>query len=382
MAEAPSWLAEKLEEKVEGQGTPVDTKAVLDGIPEGERDHEIFRYACRLRAKNMDRAEADVLVLEAAKACSPPFPSDEAIRKVDQAWKYQPGEESGNRAPTESLYVEIDAPKADRSRVKIVMVEEMMKTEYPPVRWVVEGLIPEGLTMVTAAPKIGKSWWALNLSRTVSQGGGTFMGRYTSGEGTVLYFDLEQSEWKMKDRIVTVREKHQKEGLPVAPEKAIRLVYEWPKFDDGGLEILDQYLEENPEVRLVVFDVFAKIRGQMKGSGNAYEREYDQLSGVKSVFDRRRVAGVAIHHDTKNQEGDPIDRISGSRAASGACDVLIVLDRKRGQQEGRIFATGRDIEDVDQPIRFDTTTMQWVLDESLASQVKKVYSDPDEGFEI
>jgi hypothetical protein len=94
LADAPKWLLENLE------ATPIEKQAerqianlpsVLDGVPEGQRDDAIFRYACRLRAKNLERDEAERLVLEAAANCQPPFPEKEALLKLDQAWKYSPG---------------------------------------------------------------------------------------------------------------------------------------------------------------------------------------------------------------------------------------------------------------------------------------------------
>ena len=65
-----------------------DTSTILQGIPEGERDNTLYRAACRWRRQlNDDKAAVTVLVLEAARNCTPPFPEDEARRKVEQAFK-------------------------------------------------------------------------------------------------------------------------------------------------------------------------------------------------------------------------------------------------------------------------------------------------------
>jgi len=74
-------------------GIPIDPGSVLAGVPEGDRDDTLFRYACRLRTKNMSREEAELLVREAARNCEPPFPESEALMKIESAWKYPPGEE-------------------------------------------------------------------------------------------------------------------------------------------------------------------------------------------------------------------------------------------------------------------------------------------------
>lgn len=66
-----------------------DTTTILNGVPEGERDDTLFREACRLRRQLGDdsRRAVEVLILEAARNCQPPFPPEEALRKVEQAWR-------------------------------------------------------------------------------------------------------------------------------------------------------------------------------------------------------------------------------------------------------------------------------------------------------
>lgn len=68
-------------------------KDILKGIPEGQRDDVLFRHACQLRRKGLEIDQALVLILEAARNCTPPFPEDQARRKVEQAWKYQSEED-------------------------------------------------------------------------------------------------------------------------------------------------------------------------------------------------------------------------------------------------------------------------------------------------
>lgn len=91
-AAMPQWLLELLRAKPgassNDKSEKLDPVQVLAGVPEGERDQTLFRYACRLRSKGMTKEEALALVLQAAANCIPPFPEKEARIKVDQAWKY------------------------------------------------------------------------------------------------------------------------------------------------------------------------------------------------------------------------------------------------------------------------------------------------------
>jgi hypothetical protein len=367
--EAPDWLMELLTEP--DIITPkVDVEGVWDGIPAGERDNELFRYACRLRGKNMKRPEVEVLVVEAANRCKPPFPADEALRKVEQAWNYRPEDEKD--APP----VEIPEPGG---HFEILTIEELRKGTYEPPRWLIPGLIPEGFTMIVASPKIGKTIFATNLCEAVACGG-KILNHWPVNKGEALYVDQEQTPWKSRNRIDLIEKRR---GIRF-PNMGITFAFDWPLFDDRerGLEMLDEWLTNHPKCAVVVIDVITKVKGDMPGTGNAYEREYIWYSRVKKVFDWHRVAGIAIHHDTKSQEGDMIDRISGSRAASGASDVIITLSRKRGQKEGTLYATGRDIEEVTQPLRFDGHGLQWIVDTQAGQPAaERDFYDPSENDE-
>jgi hypothetical protein len=73
-----------------------DSSVVWEGIPDGQRDDELFRYACQMRSFNAPRDVADKLILAAAALCRPPFPDRDALKKVEQAYKYSPGQSNGN----------------------------------------------------------------------------------------------------------------------------------------------------------------------------------------------------------------------------------------------------------------------------------------------
>lgn len=92
LAPMPPWLLGKILEnrkKYGSNGTGVDVAKILSGLKKGERDEELFRYACRLRTLGLHQVEAEAIIRDAAAKCDPPFDSKEASKKVAQAWKYQ-----------------------------------------------------------------------------------------------------------------------------------------------------------------------------------------------------------------------------------------------------------------------------------------------------
>ena len=136
ITEAPEWLVESLAHK-DMQKEKIDPEKVLAGISKGTRDITLFRYACKLRGLGLSRREAEILVTTASQACDPPFDKDVAMRKVAQAWKY-PG------------------PEDKKEEIKIWSLDELVNTRFEQPRWIVDGILPEGLSMLVSGPKQGK----------------------------------------------------------------------------------------------------------------------------------------------------------------------------------------------------------------------------------
>ena len=70
--------------------------------------------------------------------------------------------------------------------------------EFPPIRYVVNGYIAEGLTILAGRPKLGKSWACLDISIAVSTGGVAF-GAVDCEAGDVLYAALEDNNGDCRD---------------------------------------------------------------------------------------------------------------------------------------------------------------------------------------
>jgi hypothetical protein len=65
--------------------------------------------------------------------------------------------------------------------------------------WIIPDLLPVGLCLFAGAPKLGKSWLALQAARAVA-GGGVFLGRKIE-QGNVICFALEDSVRRLQCRM-------------------------------------------------------------------------------------------------------------------------------------------------------------------------------------
>lgn len=65
-----------------------DRKNAIAGFAQGNRDDGLFRYACSLRGRGVEKEEARLLVQTAAANCQPPMSELDATKCLESAWRY------------------------------------------------------------------------------------------------------------------------------------------------------------------------------------------------------------------------------------------------------------------------------------------------------
>ncbi len=50
----------------------------------------------------------------------------------------------------------------------IFSAAELQGRVFPPIKWIVPDILPEGLTLLAGKPKLGKSWLALDAAIAVA----------------------------------------------------------------------------------------------------------------------------------------------------------------------------------------------------------------------
>lgn len=109
------------------------------------------------------------------------------------------------------------------------------------MRFIVDGLIPAGLSILASPPKYGKSWLVLDLCLSVAAGK-RFLGCSTNRSGC-LYLALEDSERRLKTRMdKLLYSRPAPEGFYFATEAHT--------LDDGLLDELEAFLAAHGDVRL------------------------------------------------------------------------------------------------------------------------------------
>ncbi len=215
--------------------------------------------------------------------------------------------------------------------------QEIMETNYPAVRFFVEGMLTEGLCLLVGAPKTGKSWFALQLAIAVSQGN-NFLGQLETKQSDVVYFALEDPERRLKSRLIEVLDDETElERLYFSTELA--------SLKGGLCEKLKQYIEQHPEKKCFIIDTLGRIDKEAS-KNDEYTRITNDLGELQEFAVKNNILLVLIHHTRKNKsDTDVFDNILGSTGLNGVADTMLVLERERNGDSGTLNVTGRDIEE-------------------------------------
>ncbi|WP_243639971.1 AAA family ATPase [Streptacidiphilus pinicola] len=238
--------------------------------------------------------------------------------------------------------------------------DRLMEATFPEPKWAVPGILAEGVTVLAGPPKVGKSWLSLGLGLQVAAGG-TALGTIPVNAGPVLYLALEDTPRRLQSRM----------GHLLAGRKApaaLHLETTCPPLNQGGDHLIAGWLTDHPDARMVVIDVFAKVRGQAAPGVSAYDADYAAVGRPKKIADHFGVAIVLVHHVRKQASDDFLAEVSGTNGLAGAADTTIVLKRARGKADGFLHVTGRDVDEAEHAMQFDKDTGNWSLLPGPASE--------------
>lgn len=217
--------------------------------------------------------------------------------------------------------------------------------DFPPLRYAVPGLIPEGSTLFVGPPKIGKSWFVLACGLAVAAGGVALDGIPVEAR-PVLYLALEDGDRRLQDRCRQLLP-----GGTIPPS----FEYMTEVMPGTAVATLAAWLARHPDAQpFVILDTLGKVMPPALGGESAYQRDYRIGSELKRLTDQHPGMSLLVnHHDRKAGAEDFVDAVSGTHGLAGAADTVVVLDRKRHEPEGLLKVTGRDVAEGEYAVRFD-----------------------------
>jgi hypothetical protein len=235
-----------------------------------------------------------------------------------------------------------------------ITAAELSTKDFPPLEWVVGGILPEGSYLLSARPKVGKSWLGLQICLGVAYGE-SVLGREVK-QGKAVYLALEDNHRRLQSRLRQLR------PSGYATEDLI-LHTNWPRFNkgEGGVEKLIETIKEH-KPRIIVIDTLAKVRPPSGRNSNSYEADYGFLAPLTEVANKYRTTILIIHHNRKGKaETDPLEQISGTLGLAGAVDGALIIDGNRGDPSYTLSLIGRDIPNDDDLAITLQKNGQWVV---------------------
>lgn len=276
-------------------------------------------------------------------------------RLIEEAAKLGSVSKNGSSAEIDRVVsdiVAIGSPGRDRDRPTIYTADSLADLELREPRFIVAGLLPEGLGILAGAPKLGKSWLVLAVLVAIAIGG-IALGKFAVLAGDVLYLALEDTQRRMRKRL------EQMLGGAPLPSR-LSIVHEWPPSDAGGVAELAAWLKSHPEARLVVIDTAAKFLPRPKsGAGTKYDADYAAMGPLQSLAAEYGVTILVVTHKRKAEAPDLLETVNGSNGLTGCADTTMILRRERGKADAFLLVTGRDIDEQDLALRFDRASGLW-----------------------
>jgi hypothetical protein len=258
------------------------------------------------------------------------------------------------------------------SPVAVQSAGVILQTDYPPPLTIVENLLPIGLGILSGRPKIGKSWLALQLVRSMATGD-PFLGQNVTPSPS-LYIAMEDSPGRIKNRMLA----------QAWPSNAKRVDYlfgdgftqQIGMLDRGGLEVFKRLLITK-DYRLVVVDILSRVLA----ADQRDESEVTWALGPLQEFAMKQEISILFidhHRKPSGLSPSPVDDILGSTAKAGVPDVIWGIYREQGKQVATLEIVGRELEQQSLPLILNNTNFHWEVSNQLPfrkAQLLEVLAD-------
>lgn len=218
-------------------------------------------------------------------------------------------------------------------------------------------LLVEGTCILSAKPKLGKSWLALAMCLAVAKGE-DFMG-YKTRKCSTLYLDLETDEALQQKRL---RKALGEDAVP----GNFYIDTETDPLNDGFVDQIEAYMKEDPDIGVIVIDVFQIIRTPSKNvKETEYEHAYRDITPLNLLAQKYHISIILVCHDRKAVDpDDPFSNILGSTGLQGAATQMMVMFRKKKDDPIHISVKGKTIDGLPE-LNVKLDKGQWIIVEGV-----------------
>ena len=227
-----------------------------------------------------------------------------------------------------------------KNSLTVIDGETLMDTRLEPTKFCIDTLLPQGITILGGAPKIGKSWWVLDICIRIAKGESVW--DMPTTKGTTLYLCLEDTLRRVQERLCLITDDVPSNAFFATAAHTLA---------EGLCDEIRAFVKEHPDTVLVAIDTFQIVRNG--GVDTSYGNDYDEIRQMKQLADELNISLLLVHHLRKQGDSDPLNKLSGTTGIVGAVDSVFVLDKSnRSENLAPLVCTGRDIEHRQLEIKF------------------------------
>ena len=270
-----------------------------------------------------------------------------------------------NEKSNTDFYKKMIRQMTDPSYLPTISMPELYENVYDGKPPIVDGLLYAGTYLFVGAPKVGKSFFMLQLAYHVSTG--LPLWDYPVRKGSVLYLALEDDYHRLQERLYRMF------GTDCAPD--LHFSVSAHQLGRGLNEQLQGFITEHKATRLIIIDTLQKVR-EISGDGYSYGSDYDIITQLKQFADSHKICLLLIHHTRKQKADDTFDMISGTNGLLGAADgAFLLYKQKRTSNKAVLEISGRDQQDQRINLVRNEVRLTWDF-ESTETELWKEPPDP------
>ena len=263
------------------------------------------------------------------------------------------------------FYKKMIRQMTDPSYLPTISMSELYENVYDSKPPIVEGLLYAGTYLFVGAPKVGKSFFMLQLAYHISTG--LPLWNYPVRKGSVLYLALEDDYHRLQERLYRMF------GTECTPD--LHFSVSAHQLGKGLSEQLQSFTREHPNTRLIIIDTLQKVR-EIGGESYSYGTDYDIITQLKQFADTHKICLLLVHHTRKQKAEDTFDMISGTNGLLGAADgAFLLYKEKRTSNRAVLEISGRDQQDQKINLTRNEERLAWDF-ESAETELWKQPPEP------
>jgi hypothetical protein len=206
---------------------------------------------------------------------------------------------------------------------------ELFNQSYAPINFAYKNIVPiPNLVLLAGPPKIGKSWYAMQILREVRKAG------YKA-----VYLANEDSNRRLQERY-----------FAIAPSTDDGIIFYGGLSNDKPIPKGKQALKFIRDIvvqftaRIIVIDTIQSMRSTNRKEN--YGNTEEEFSELRHLAHELQISIICIHHTKKKTdfEVDPIDSILGSQGIAATVETILVMQAMPKSKDVSLFVAGKDVE--------------------------------------